>query len=266
MLKGTMKAGRKMTRRAKKSVVKITKTIPVRPMKSTTKAQVLTEVRRMIARQSENKMIGWNVEANVQHNSAIGAADCEPLVQQISAGTSAQQRIGDRVKPKSLKVHGVVSFNADDCTTSQNIYCRVVILAQKNIKVGSDVLGGSVDTARLLRPALAGGDQTAFSGTTMDLNYPINKDLFHVYMDKVVRFKQTKSLTQDAWVDNSHRWSYTFKSLPSSFTFDEGNGNWPNNFAPFIAVGYAYSDGTAPDTTSTRLKTNIYSALTFEDA
>lgn len=222
----------------------------------------------MIARQSENKAIGWNVEANVQHNSAIGAADCEPLVQQIAQGTTSQTRQGDRVKPKSLKVSGVVSFNNDDCTTSQNIYVRVVIAAQKNIKVGNDVAAGSVDTAHLLRPALAGGAEVAFSGTTMNLNYPINRDLFRVYYDRT--FKLASGVVTGGSVETqplySKRWSYRFKQLPASLTYDAGNGDWANNFAPFVAIGYAFSDGSSPDTVTTRIISNTYSLLEFEDA
>lgn len=222
----------------------------------------------MIARQSENKAVGWNVEANVQHNSAISSGDCEPLVQQIVAGTSAQQRIGDRIKPKSLKVKGVVSFNSDDCTTSQNIYVRVVIASQKNIKVGSDVAGGSVDALRLLRPALAGSDMVQFTGTTEQLNYPINKELFRVYYDRT--FKLSSGVVTGGSVETqplySKRWSYRFKQLPSALTYDDGNGDWANNFAPFVAIGYAFSDGSSPDTLTTRIISNTYSLLEYEDA
>jgi len=222
----------------------------------------------MIARQSENKAVGWNVEANVQHNSAIGAADCEPVLQEIGQGLTSQARVGDRIKPKSLKVHGVVSFNPDDCTTSQNIYVRVIIAAQKNIKVGSDVAGGSVDTGHLLRPALAGGAEVPFAGNTMDLNYPVNRDLFRVYYDRT--FKLSSGVVTGGSVETqplySKRWSYRFKQLPAALTYDAGNANWANNFAPFVAIGYAYSDGSSPDVATTRLITNTYSLLEYEDA
>lgn len=225
-------------------------------------------MRRMISKDAENKHIGWNVENNVQHNSAIGSADCEPLVQEIAQGLTSQSRVGDRVKPKSLKVSGVVSFNPDDCTTSQNIYARVVIVAQKNIKVGSQVTGGGVDAAHLLRPGLLATPEKAFQGNTIDLNYPINKDLFRVYYDRT--FLLSSGVVTGGSVETqplySKRWSYRFKQLPASLTYDAGNGNWANNFAPFVAIGYAFSDGSSPDTITTRLISNTYSLLEFEDA
>lgn len=226
----------------------------------------------MIARETENKAIGWKLEDNVAHNSAISPADCIPVVQEIADGTNAQQRVGDRVKPKSLKVSGVVSFDNNDLNTSQDIYVRVVIAAQKNIKVGSAVTGG-VDTDHLLRPAFAGLDQIAFDGNTLNLNMPINKELFRVYYDKIHKLTSAQVSTGivgfgsvEANAGYSKRWSYKFKKLPASLTYDDGNGDWANNFAPFLAIGYAFSDGTAPDTVTTRIRSSVTSLLEYEDA
>jgi len=236
--------------------------------KETVKQIAKTEAKRMIARSNENKQIGWPVELNVQHNSGIGAADCVPLVQQISQGVTAQSRTGDRLTPKSLRIRGVLSWNADDCSTSQNIYARIIIASQKNIKTGAAVAGGGVDAARLLKPSLVATPESAFAGNTMDLNTPINTELFRVYMDKVV--KLTVSVVtgggREAMPMYSARWSKTFKQLPASFTYDAGNGDWANNFAPFLAIGYAYSDGSNPDTVTTKLVSNVLSVLDYEDA
>jgi len=227
----------------------------------------------MIAKDAENKVVGHQVENSVSHNSPIGPADCAFIVPEIdpidaSAGSTAQQRMGDRIKPKSLKVKGVLSWAPDDCNTLQNIYARVMILSQKDIKVGTTIAAGGVDTSHLLRPALPGADQTAFKGDTADLNYSVNSDKFKVFMDKTIKLTCSNVGLggREAMPLYSARWSYTFKSLPSNFSFDAGNGDWVNNFAPFLAIGYAYSDGTAPDTITTKLVSNVYSKLEFEDS
>lgn len=231
------------------------------------RAKTTAIVKKVISRLSEDKMIGWVVENNVHHNSAIGAADCVPVVQQIAPGVSAQQRSGDRIKPKSLTVRGTVSFMPDTCTTTQNFYIRLVILAQKNIKVGSDVAAGGVDVAHLLRPGYVGADQVAFDGTTLALNAPINTDLFRVYADKII--KLTACAVPGGAVEQqpmySARYSYTFKELPANLTFDDGNGNWANNFAPFMALGYAYSDSTTDLPTFTRFTNTASAFLKYED-
>lgn len=234
-----------------------------------TKKAVTKIVKSVIARNQENKMIGWLTEENVAHNTAIGAADCVPLVQQIAPGVSAQQRVGDRIKPRSLRVKGVVSFQPDTCTTQQNLYVRIIIASQKNLKVGSEIVAGGVDTAHLLRPGYVGGDQIAFSGLTRNLTEPINKDLFRVYLDKVVKLT-VSSVTgggKEQMPLYSARYSFRMKQMPAYLTYDDGNGNWANNFAPFFCMGYAFSDGTGPDLpTYTRLINNCSTFLEYEDA
>jgi len=227
-------------------------------------------VKSQIARNTENKLVGWKVEGNVNHNSAISAADCLPVIGLITQGTSSQERIGDRIRPKRLKVSGVLSLATTGNNTSQNLYARIVILSQKDIRVGSTVLGGAVDTAHLLRPGYLSADQKSFDGLTMDLNEPVNRDKFRVYMDKVVKIVPIYTLTANQGTSPlpqiSYRWSYTFKQLPAALTWDDGNGDWANNFAPFLGIGYAYSDGTSPDVVSTKLISNVNAMLEFEDA
>lgn len=247
---------------------KVTKTVRVRPMRDVQKAQVMSLVKTAIARKMENKSVGNNVELGILHNSGIGSADCYPIIPQILPNTAglSYQREGDRISPKSLSVKGLISWNSE-AQLQKDIYVRILILSQKNIKVGSQVASLAVDTANLLKPNSPAIPLTSYAGFTEQVNYPVNKDLFRVYMDKTIKLTGNKSGTAVESIQRqSARWSYRFKSMPTAFTFDEGNGNWVNNFAPFIAVGYSYCDGTAPDTISTLLLSNTFSMLTFEDA
>lgn len=233
--------------------------------------RAMTQVaKRVISRRAEDKVTGSPVEADVLHNSAIGSADCEPVIMQIAQGVDSSMRVGDRVTPKSLHVKGVLALNpAVESSVTQTIYARVVILAQKDIKSGAEILSGGVDAGALLRAGYgSSGNEIQFTGVTQQLNMPINTELFRVYMDRTFKLiTQSTGGNPQANPHDSVRWSYTFtkKHLPSSFHFDEGNGNWPNNFAPFVAIGYAYADGTAPDTITTELISNVYTQLKFED-
>lgn len=229
-------------------------------------------VRRMISKKAENKLIGNLVEDEVLHNSAIGSADCEPIVPEIApldaaSGSTARQRVGDRISPKRLTVQGIVSLNLSSPPNGHSdIYARVIIAAQKDVKTGSAILGGGVSANTLLRPGYgATANEVAFGGNTADLFYDINRDKFKVYMDKVIKLTQVGEGSVEANGRYSAPYFYVFKDLPASLTFDEENGNWPNNFAPFVAVGYSYSDGTAPDTVATKVMYTCYSQLQFED-
>lgn len=227
----------------------------------------MTQVaKKVIHRLAEDKVAGSPIEADVRHNSAIGSADCEPVIMQINQGVDSSMRVGDRITPRSLTVKGVLALDPE-YDGSNTLFARVCILAQKDIKTGAEILGGGVDSGALLRAGYGStGNEIQFTGDTQQLNMPINTDLFRVYMDKTFKFTQQTGVTE-ANPSQAVRWSYTFtkKNLPSSLHFDEGNGSWPNNFAPFVCIGYAYSDGTAPDVVDTKLISNIYSQLKFED-
>ena len=233
-------------------------------MRDTAKAQVISLMRKMIGKEVENKLVGHVIETAVLHNSAIANADMVSVLPQITSGTTAQTRLGDRIKPKSLVLRGNISVDPG-VTDNKVLYVRVIIASQKDIKVGSQV-GTSTDPQRLLRTGVPGAsDQIPFNGNRNELLYKVNDLKFRVYMDKVFALAPQGATTGDQ-PRSCVRFSYAFKKLPSSLSFDEGNGNWANNFAPFIATGYAFADGTAPDIVATRVSTDYHATLAFEDA
>jgi len=220
----------------------------------------------MLHQNVENKEIGNRFQANVVHNSAISNADLVPLIPEIASGTDGSTRLGDRIKPLSLMVKGVVSINENPDT--RPFYVRVMMLTQKDVKVGSKV-GTDTDPAHLLRTAIPGASEIPFAGNRAELNYYVNDNKFKVLYDK--QFLIAPVSTTGLGAGNSAQFSQfkfakKIKSLPAHFSFDEGNGDWVNNYAPFFAVGYAYADGGAPDTTTTRISVEAYSRLVYEDA
>lgn len=235
-----------------------------------------------MSRNIVNKVVGFNPETATAHNTAITSADCYPLLGSIypegtaPAGTSPTQiRSLDRIKPKRLKVKGMISLNFGyQPNTFQNIYVRILILSQKDIKNSGSVTG-SVDSAHLLEAAAPGtaNDQVPFKGNTQELLYPVNTNKFTVYMDKIIKLDSANTYITGGWTgpmpSYSKRWSYTFKEskMPKHLLFDAGSGNNVNNFAPFVCLGYAYPDGTAPDAATTlRVVHSVHSELQFEDA
>lgn len=245
--------------------VKISKTVSVPPPKDTLKAQMLTVAKRVTAKAIPNKVVGFEVENVTLHNSALLGPDMYPIVQAIATGDEQWERSGSRIKPKSLVVRGVLSQKIDYPDT-QALYVRIVIAAQKTVKSVANY--NDLDPQHLLKVNLPGGPQELpFSGNHIELTYPINRDLFRVYMDKIILLTPTESAAAgDPRQGSTKRWSYRFKQLPATLTFDQGGGNLCNNFAPFCAIGYAYANGTAPDTVTTRVAHSVFSQLTFEDA
>lgn len=233
-------------------------------MKDQTKAQMIKLVRTLIDKTAENKEIGWVVE-QTSHNSAITTNDCYSIVGALPESLTGEGRVGDRVKPKSLVVKGVVSLDPAFQPDTKPMYVRVIIATQKDIKLAGSTVG-AVDTDHLLRSAEIGNPEVPFDGTRMHLNYPVNNNKFRVYMDKTFLFCPTAAASGFPLTNAQFRFQKAFKQLPANLTYDSGSGDYCNNFAPFIAVGYAYADRTAPDVVSTRVSTSIHSILTYEDS
>jgi len=228
---------------------------------------VISLMRKMLHQNVENKEIGLRFQANVAHNSGITNADLVPIIPEIASGTDGSSRLGDRVKPLSLKVKGVVSIYENPDT--RPFYVRVMMLQQKDVKVGSKV-GTDTDPAHLLRTAIPGASEIPFSGNRQELNYYVNDNKFKVLYDKQFLISPVTMTGALGAGNDAHlsqfKFSKTIKGLPAHLSFDEGNGDWANNYAPFFAIGYAYADGGAPDTVTTRISCEAYSRLTFEDA
>jgi len=224
---------------------------------------VIGLMRKMLNQNTENKEVGWRIQPNVSHNSGITNADLVPIVPEIASGTDGSSRLGDRVKPTSLVVKGVVSV--DENPDIRPFYVRIIMASQKDVKVGSAV-GTSTDPAHLLRTAIPGASEIAFQGNREELNYYVNDNKFRVYYDKQFLVTPSTVASGQPQKGSQFKFSKTFKSLPAHFSFDEGNGNWVNNFAPFFAIGYAYADGGAPDTVTTRISCEAYARLSYEDA
>jgi len=206
------------------------------------------------------------VEQAESHNSAISNGDLKPLLPKITSGTDGSTRLGDRVKPLSLTVKGVVSIFENPDT--KPFYVRVMMLTQKDVKVGSKI-GVDTDPDHLLRTAIVGASEIPFNGNREELNFMVNDNKFRVLFDKQYLIAPVSTTGLSA--GNSAQYSQfkfkkTITGLPAHLSFDEGNGDWANNYAPFLAIGYAYADGSAPDTVTTRISTDVYSRLTFEDA
>lgn len=200
----------------------------------------------------------------MDHNSAIGNADMYALVQQISTGDEIYNRKSDRVKPKSLVVKGHIALNPDNNPDTSPMYVRVVIAQQKDVRCTGDY--ADLDSAHLLKPCLAGAPEQPFNGNEIELAYPINRDKFRVYMDKTFLITPAGAASGNPRTGAQKKWSYRFKQMPSSLTYDQGNGDYCNNFAPFVALGYAYADVNRVDTLGTRIQHSVFSQLTFEDA
>jgi len=224
--------------------------------------------KQVVKGQSETKFATAVLENNIVHNSAISGGDFLPILPRIPQGTDDWNRVGDTIRPTKLVIRGLVSMDRTYANDNKVVLVRIVVLSSKATKnrVATTSLFGTY-SGELLHPNLDSGTQVkAFTGDQNDLHYPINTDLFIVHYDKIHRIAMVAadggSLEENP--AGYFRWKKTIK-VPAKLTYDVGQVD-PNNFCPFYAVGYAYADGTSPDTVTTRILSNTDCTLFYKDS
>lgn len=231
----------------------------------------------VVKRETEDKFV--STEGAVLFNSRISSAsECYPVIPQIPSGTQDFQRIGDKVRGKYLYVKGYVQLDQNYLNQASGtayippFTARLMILSQKNIKVGSDV-SSRADVAHLLKDNVGTGTARPYNGGILDNLAPVNKDLFKVHMDKKFRFSWVQrgdlSMSGDTGFGIGQERTKYFTcriKLPATMTFDDGNADWPNNIAPFLCFGAVNDDGTSAYTVGTPFRVGWLSTAYFEDA
>jgi len=243
-------------------------------MKDTTKAQMMKLVTKMIDGKIEDKVISQR-RSIALHNSSITTGDCITLVPAVPQGTADWQRIGDKIKPKYLRVDVECALNYDPTNQTpalgggfafsgnrfqSPLVARLICFTQADIKTATT--GSAVDTGSLLRGD--NGVNVGYTGTNGDNLRPINTGKFRVLKDKKFELVPIPGPTVDGVYKTNVRMS--FKLKPPTFKYDSTTGDIPLNYCPFIAVGYNYPNGSPADVVSTALTMIVISTLVYEDA
>lgn len=233
-------------------------------------------VKTAIHKEIENKRVG-SVGVDATFNSGIAGNEAysllPPIAPAVSGASNGNTRIGDKVRPRTLIVRGTVQW---DHTFASANYCppataRLLILTQKNIKVGTGSTIPNFDASHLLKDNIGTDVARQYNGGAFDNLAPINTQLFKVYMDKKVKLlpylNTPQAATQLMAAGTTRTYSFVKKiKCPASLTFDDGNGNFANNFAPFFCFGAVCDDGTPAYTLQTPWRVRVSSILDYEDA
>jgi len=210
----------------------------------------------------EDKQIIFQMEAAVGHNSAISNADLDACLPIVSLGTGDWNRIGARISPKSLVVRGTVYITSRDMDINRPIEVRLLGFTQNDLRNCAQV--ADVDTANLLRGF--NGATVPYDGTLTNQTFPINDELFKRLFDKKIKLSEQIAGTYEGADFRTSAYHYSFKIKCPKYLKYDGTDNYPNNFAPFMAVGYTYLDGSAPDEVLANVHNESHCHLKYEDA
>lgn len=216
-------------------------------------------VKKMIHRNMENKLAGtqYGVQFNAQINSA---GDAYGLLPSISNGTGDNARVGNRINPRGLLVTVQVYITDTSLIPPSTVFLPRILVLQQKSQTGYQP-GLSVDFSKLLDH---GQGEGSFTGDLMSYRSPINTDCFHVYQD----IKTKLCLGNGNGDENPNIISKVFKFwVPCPKTLLYGDAQqYPQNFAPFITMGYATGQNVVTPPESTFVTMDWTSTLYYEDA
>lgn len=205
--------------------------------------------------------------SSIDRGGVALATDVMPCLPAIPEGDEVNQRHGRKVNGRYLYVKGYVAYDnstiygygSGNAVTmpAHGIVVRLIIATQRNIRncagMNPSPTGAStVNTDTLLAPYDGTTITKGFSGDVKDLMYPINKDVFRVHLDKKIKLRPQMLGTLDsgtAWTMGQNGvYFHTKIKCPPTLYFDEtiDSNSRPTNFAPFMVLGWADTDGVTP--------------------
>lgn len=233
-------------------------------------------VLKVIRSQAETKQ-AYHTLTPTDFNSAIsGSGDALRIIPNISLGSDSNNRVGNIIKPQSLSLRMILQMLPQGNTQSASVCklaARVMIVTPKMYPTWATA---SANTGSWMPYLLQKGTTpSGFSGAIDDLYAPVNTNAITTHYNKVFYFNQpwaTSSASSIA-LDQSHLVRFVRKTIKfgsnRSFKYDENvdGGLTPANGNAYVmVVGYAFVDGTSPDTVSTRVRVQYDAILNYEDA
>lgn len=247
------------------------------------KSNFAKAVKAVMAGESETKEIYHTTgDSLVMFNGVIDSTgDYQQIVPAMAAGVNDNQRIGQVVTARSLNIKGHIKLNVNmlsgtsaDGTSLPNVVARLMVLSLKSRSTWPIVNTSAIPLGTLLNK---GGTTTGFNGRLTDIYAPINTEVFTVHSDKRFYLNQefvnaigvsapSTYISQD--IKNTVKFfniNVKCKNKKLKYDEDEGLGLYPNNFAPFLVLGYAFLDGSSADSISTNLGLSYVSTLRYDD-
>lgn len=186
-----------------------------------------------------------------------------PAIAQSTTGQAGRKyntRIGNEITLKSIHLKGIVNYSQSFATNvlpqNKKIMVRFMVLSQK--RAGSFTTSLQNISSRLLTNAIGTPfeNTSSYSGVALDAIRGINRDVFTVHYEKDIYLEapviEPGTTDVDVGIVASSikfidkKFYYGGKS-GQKLTFANSSAQVPENFAPFICLGYAsMSDPLVP--------------------
>ena len=219
--------------------------------------------------------------------TSFGAGSTNLLLPTIAQGTTFQTRIGDRIRPTSLRVKGRISWNPVPSTAlsggynttwypgSNELLVRVMVVEPKQLR--------SYNNANALDLLFINtGVPAQITGLTTDMQAPQNPLAYIYHYDKTYRMSKPEGAP--TWASATLGVNGTMVAAPTPFEcidynikiktpahllYTDDTNNVPSNFAPYLVVTYANPQGSILPNSTLQINWLVQtytSTLHFEDA
>lgn len=210
-----------------------------------------------------------------------------PLLPAISQGVNSNERIGDKIRPKRMRVDFTITC-VGESDSSLDVLVRLLVLEDKQIKGTLDLLpippspgpppiGGQPGTPITTDLLQYGSQVQGYQGLLTDDMARVNTERYTVIKD--IRRELIKGMGQSPTNANTYLGTQAFISgqqtykvsvvvpTPAVLRYSQSLDTFPSNFAPFFVVGYVQPDGlAAPASLTQRIAVNFITHLDYEDA
>nr|WAE42939.1 MAG: capsid protein [Cressdnaviricota sp.] len=228
-------------------------------------------IQKQIHKDLEDKSRNVQLALTAYNSGITVAADATKVIPSISQGTDNGERIGDKVRGKSLVIRGHLLLSAPTISNQSNcrIGVRLMVVQPKRYSNDTDVTTYYNNWMPYLLDN--GTTSNGFNGDIKDLYTPINRDAITVYYDKLHYLSSTNIVVLSSVGVANEDLRYTTKlfniKIPCKkvLTYLDGNET-PQNFAPMVILGYAKLDGSSADTLSANVSMAYTSCFKYEDA
>jgi len=246
------------------------------------KRSLKVAVNRAISRRTENKFAAWE-QRPVQVTAGIGpnvltGNNFLRVMPPISQGPAMfNERIGNKVFPKSCTISGFVSLdNTDENHDYDRIGVRLMLvtvkrfpthdLAWENITANPQTNWSweLMDSAVGVEP---------FGASLMDFQLPVNRRVVTLHAERKFVLTRPRLLGtgQGTVARDGHYGIKYFKMkvpLPKALVYDQGGQHTPSNAGPLLLVGYSLLNGALPPAQPLNhfLTCSFVTRLSYEDA
>lgn len=253
----------------KKVFVRKFRPVTRRKLRPATKGAIASVVKKVIASTDEKKREVL-IQSPTTFNGGISAtSEWYNPIPIIGQGDGAFQRQGNVIKPSMLDMTWHISLGTG-VTRSCDDTVVLYLFKVKNLRSYADMISRGSPNSFLNKGSLG---LSPFTGVLGDVATPVNTDGFTIISKRV--FKLTKGpggLNNDAGTYSaaggitSKRINIKMKDLPQ-FHYQQGNSDGlPENYGLVWALGYAKSDGSAPDVLFQDVRVDFVSTLYYTDA